>query len=61
VKQTRLPDGQEISGQFKSTSGAEGFAILKSVTDAAIKNGQNVPNALLCVALLNGTDWLQKV
>jgi hypothetical protein len=47
VKQTRLPDGQEISGQFKSTSGAEGFAILISVTDTAIKNGQNVLNALL--------------
>lgn len=47
---------QKISGQFKSTSGAEGFAILRSVTDTAIKNGQNVLNALLCVALLNGTD-----
>jgi len=56
VKQTRLPDGQEISGQYKSTSGAEGFALLRYFTDTAIKNGQNVLNALLCVTLLNGTD-----
>jgi transposase len=59
VKQTRLPDGQEISGQFKSANGADRFAILRSVTDTAIKNGQNVLNALFCVALLNGSDWLQ--
>jgi transposase len=32
---------QKISGQFRSFSGAENFAILRSVIDTAIKNNQN--------------------
>jgi transposase len=32
---------QKISGQFKSITGAESFAILRSVIDTAIKNKQN--------------------
>lgn len=47
---------QKISGQFKSNSGAQGFAVLRSVTDTAIKNGQNVLSALLCTANLKATD-----
>lgn len=43
---------QKISGQFKSMEGANRFAILRSITDTAIKNGQNVLNSLLCVAQL---------
>jgi hydroxymethylglutaryl-CoA reductase len=60
-KQNRLPDGQEISGQFKSTSGTEGFVILRFVTDTAIKSGQNVLNALVCAAIMNGIDWIHKI
>jgi len=37
---------QKISGQFKSLSGAETFAILRSVIDTAIKNKLNPLNAL---------------
>jgi transposase len=47
---------QKISGQFKSFEGAMNFAILRSITDTAIKNGQNVLNALFVVAELEVTD-----
>ena len=47
---------QKISGQFKSYEGATAFAILRSVTDTAIKNGQNVLNALTSVAKYQGAD-----
>ena len=33
---------QKISGQFKILVAAENFAILRSIIDTAIKNGQNV-------------------
>jgi transposase len=46
---------QKISGQFKSTGGANGFAILRSVIDTTIKSGQNVLNALALIAKL-GTE-----
>ncbi len=46
---------QKISGQFKSTDGANGFAILRSVIDTTIKSGQNVLNALTLIAKL-GTE-----
>ena len=47
---------QKISGQFKSFEGATNFAILRSITDTAIKNGQNVLKALFNVAELKVTD-----
>jgi transposase len=47
---------QKISGQFKSMTGAINFAILRSITDTAIKNGQNVINALFTIARLKVTD-----
>jgi transposase len=47
---------QKISGQFKSFDGAMNFAILRSITDTAIKNGQNVLNALSIIARLRVTD-----
>ena len=47
---------QKISGQFKSILGALNFAKLRSITDTAIKNGQNVCNALKVIAKLNVTD-----
>lgn len=47
---------QKISGQFKSMDGADKFAILRSITDTAIKNGQNVLSSLLCIAQLERTD-----
>ena len=37
---------QKISGQFKRLRVAENFAILRSIIDTAIKNNQNVLNAL---------------
>lgn len=37
---------QKISGQFKIFSAAENFAILRSIIDTAIKNNQNVLQAL---------------
>ena len=43
---------QKISGQYKSVEGAKRFAILRSITDTAIKNGQNVLNSLLLIAEL---------
>lgn len=43
---------QKISGQFKSMNGAMNFATLRSITDTAIKNGQNVLNALLTIATI---------
>ncbi|MCH7534260.1 MAG: IS66 family transposase [Bacteroidetes bacterium] len=47
---------QKISGQFKSMAGAIQFAILRSITDTAIKNGQNVLNALTLMANSKQTD-----
>jgi len=47
---------QKISGQFKSFAGAMNFAILRSITDTAIKNGQNVLGALFTIANLKVTD-----
>jgi len=37
---------QKISGQFKSFSGAETFAILRSIIDTAIKNNLNPLDSL---------------
>ncbi|MCH7534243.1 MAG: IS66 family transposase [Bacteroidetes bacterium] len=47
---------QKISGQFRSMAGAKQFAVLRSITDTAIKNGQNVLNALFVIANLKPTD-----
>jgi transposase len=41
---------QKISGQFKILSAAENFAILRSIIDTAIKNNQNVVEALSVIA-----------
>ena len=46
---------QKISGQFKSTEGADGFAVLRSIIETTIKSGQNVLNALSLIAKL-GTE-----
>ena len=43
---------QKISGQFKSLRGAECFAIIRSITDTCIKNGQSVLSALCLIAKL---------
>ena len=47
---------QKISGQFRSFAGSMNFAILRSITDTTIKNGQNVLNALFTVTELKVTD-----
>ena len=41
---------QKISGQFKISSAAENFAILRSIIDTAVKNNQNVLQALSVIA-----------
>jgi transposase len=41
---------QKVSGLFRSAEGALAFAVIRSVIDTAIKNSQNVWNALTCVA-----------
>lgn len=46
---------QKISGQFKSTQGADGFAVIRSIIDTTIKSGQNVLTALKLIAKL-GTE-----
>ena len=43
---------QKISGQFKSENGANGFAIIRSIIDTAIKSRQNVLHALTLIAKL---------
>lgn len=43
---------QKISGQFKTEKGAREFAIIRSVIDTTIKNGQNVLEALSLIAKL---------
>jgi transposase len=46
---------QKISGQFKNLENANIFAILRSIIDTTIKNGQNVLNALKLIATF-GTE-----
>ena len=41
---------QKISGQFKSWRGLENFMVLRSITDTALKNNQNVLKALNLIA-----------
>jgi len=43
---------QKISGQFKSWKGVENFMVLRSITDTALKNDQNVLRALNLIAKL---------
>lgn len=43
---------QKISGQFRSPEGAFNFAVLRSITDTVIKNGQNVLASLNFIANL---------
>jgi len=41
---------QKISGQFKSVTGADCFAVIRSVIDTTIKSGQNILDALFLIA-----------
>lgn len=43
---------QKVSGQFKSPNGAFAFAVLRSITDTSLKNGQGVLSALKIIANL---------
>ncbi len=43
---------QKISGQFVCEENAVDFAVLRSVMDTVLKNGQNVFNALKLIAKL---------
>jgi transposase len=46
---------QKISRQFKSTAGADAFAVIRSVMDTTIKSGKNIFQALFIIAL-QGTE-----
>jgi transposase len=41
---------QKVSGGFRSVNGANGFAVIRSVIDTAIKSGQHIFNALALIA-----------
>tara|TARA_R110001583_G_scaffold48651_2_gene152382 strand:+ start:2177 stop:2371 length:195 start_codon:yes stop_codon:yes gene_type:complete len=43
---------QKVSGQFKTEDGAQVYAIIRSVTDTCIKNGQNILDAFKTIAKL---------
>lgn len=43
---------QKVSGQFKTQNGAQLYAVIRSVTDTCIKNGQNVLAAFKTIARL---------
>jgi transposase len=43
---------QKVSGQFKTQRGAEIYAIIRSVTDTCIKNGQSILAAFVTIAKL---------
>lgn len=43
---------QKVSGQFKSPGGAYAFAVLRSITDTSLKNGQRVLSTLKVIANL---------
>lgn len=43
---------QKVSGQFKTQDGAQFYAVIRSVTDTCIKNGQNVLAAFKTIAIL---------
>ena len=47
---------QKISGQFKSWKVVDNFMVLRSITDTALKNDQNVLRALNIIAKLGLTD-----
>jgi transposase-like protein len=40
----------KVSGQFRNEEGAERYAKIRSIIDTAIKNGQDVYKALVCLA-----------
>ncbi|MDR1632944.1 MAG: transposase, partial [Dysgonamonadaceae bacterium] len=40
---------QKVSGLFRSFEGAHAFAVIRSVIDTILKNGQNVVDALTVV------------
>ncbi|MEM0578798.1 IS66 family transposase [Flavobacterium polysaccharolyticum] len=43
---------QKVSGQFKTENGAQIYAVIRSVTDTCIKNGQNILAAFKTIAIL---------
>jgi transposase len=43
---------QKVSGQFKTENGAQIYAVIRSVTDTCIKNGQNILDAYKTIAIL---------
>ena len=46
----------KVSNQFKTLTGANGFAIIRSVIDTTIKNSQNVLQALTLLPNFNPAE-----
>lgn len=47
----------KVSNFFKSTAGSDGYAVIRSVIDTAIKNQQNPYEATRLIAILPTTEW----
>lgn len=43
---------QKVSGQFKTENGAQIYAVIRSVTETCIKNGQNILDAFKTIVIL---------
>jgi hypothetical protein len=46
----------KVSNFFKSTAGSDGYAVIRSVIDTAIKNQQNPYEAIRLIAILPATE-----
>ncbi len=43
---------RKVSGQFKTPEGAQAYAVIRSVTDTCVKNGQNMLGVFKTIANL---------
>ena len=48
---------QKISGRFKTPTGADNYAVTRSIIDTMIKQGKNVHNLLSQIASIDRYHW----